>query len=149
MWKENWQIYMIKGGLCVCLSVCMYPSSAHSFGPMGMKLGMDNPWDPGKAPSGQKVKKIFFFAFLCVSEHFQSIETNFFLRKLCEREARSSRERSDNVGNCIGTRVWCLLVLYRQTDSHSYCSKNITPPPFHGGVKSRKNDTLKESFVFW
>ena len=27
--------------------VCMYPSSAHSFGPIGMKLGMDIPWDPG------------------------------------------------------------------------------------------------------
>ena len=40
-------IYMIKEGLSVCLSVCMYPSIAHSFGPIGMKLGMDTPWDPG------------------------------------------------------------------------------------------------------
>ena len=24
----------------------MYPSSVHSFGPIGMKLGMDTPWDP-------------------------------------------------------------------------------------------------------
>ena len=27
--------------------LCMYPFSAHSFGPIGMKLGMDTPWDPG------------------------------------------------------------------------------------------------------
>ena len=27
--------------------LCMYPSSAHSFGPISMKLGMDIPWDPG------------------------------------------------------------------------------------------------------
>ena len=31
----------------VCMYVCMYPSSADSFGPIGMKLGMDTPWDPG------------------------------------------------------------------------------------------------------
>ena len=31
----------------VCTYLCMYPSSAHSFGPIGMKLGMDIPWDPG------------------------------------------------------------------------------------------------------
>ena len=31
----------------VCMYVCMYPSSAHSFGPIGMKLGMDIPWDAG------------------------------------------------------------------------------------------------------
>ena len=24
----------------------MYPSSAHSFSPIGMKLGTDTPWDP-------------------------------------------------------------------------------------------------------
>ena len=29
----------------VCLSV--YPSSAHSFGPIDMKLGMDAPWNLG------------------------------------------------------------------------------------------------------
>ena len=40
-------VYIIKEGLSVCLCVCMYPSSAHSFGPIGMKLGMDTPWDPG------------------------------------------------------------------------------------------------------
>ena len=26
--------------------VCMYSSSAHSFDPIVMKLGMDTPWDP-------------------------------------------------------------------------------------------------------
>ena len=26
--------------------VCLYPSSAHSFDPIVMKLGMDTPWDP-------------------------------------------------------------------------------------------------------
>ena len=31
--------------MCVC--VFMYPCSAHSFGPIGMKLGMDTPCDPG------------------------------------------------------------------------------------------------------
>ena len=25
----------------------MYPSSAHKFGTIGMKLGIDTPWDPG------------------------------------------------------------------------------------------------------
>ena len=44
-------IYIIKEGLSVCvsvcLSVCMYPSSAHSFEPIGMKLDMDTSWDPG------------------------------------------------------------------------------------------------------
>ena len=42
---------MIKIGrfvcLSVCLFVCLYPSSAHSFGPIGVKFGMDTPWDPG------------------------------------------------------------------------------------------------------
>ena len=33
--------------MSVCLCVCMYPSSAHSFGTIGMKLGMDTPWEPG------------------------------------------------------------------------------------------------------
>ena len=41
-------IYIIKEGLFVCVTVCMSPSSAHSFGPIGMKLGMDTPWDPGR-----------------------------------------------------------------------------------------------------
>ena len=36
-------VYIIIEGL----SVYMYPSSAHSFGPISMKLGMDTPWDPG------------------------------------------------------------------------------------------------------
>ena len=35
-------VYVIK----IALSVCLYPSSAHSFSPIGMKLGMDTPWDP-------------------------------------------------------------------------------------------------------
>ena len=41
IWKML-EIYMIK----VALSVRMYPSSAYSFSPIGMKLGMDSPWDP-------------------------------------------------------------------------------------------------------
>ena len=44
-------IYIIRIGrfvcLSVCLSVCVYPFSAHCFSPIGMKLGMDTPWDPG------------------------------------------------------------------------------------------------------
>ena len=31
----------------VCMYVCLYPSSAHSFDPIVIKLGMDTPWDPG------------------------------------------------------------------------------------------------------
>ena len=31
----------------VCLFAHVYPSSTHSFGPTGMKLGMETPWDPG------------------------------------------------------------------------------------------------------
>ena len=31
----------------VAMYVCMYPSSAHSFDPIVMKLGMDTPWDAG------------------------------------------------------------------------------------------------------
>ena len=38
------------GGPSVCLSVClsvsMYSSNAHRFGPIGMKIGMYTPWDP-------------------------------------------------------------------------------------------------------
>ena len=33
--------------MSLCTYVCLYPSSAHSFDPIGMKLGMDTPWDPG------------------------------------------------------------------------------------------------------
>ena len=40
------KINMIKVALSVCLFVCLYPSSAQSFSPIGMKLGMDTPWDP-------------------------------------------------------------------------------------------------------
>ena len=45
--KNNVQkrIYIIKVALSVCLFVCLYPSSAHSFSLIGMKLGMDTPWD--------------------------------------------------------------------------------------------------------
>ena len=42
---------------------------------------------------GQKVN-FFFFAFLCVSEHFESIETHFFFENFCEHEAQNARERS-------------------------------------------------------
>ena len=48
--NELQQIYIIEIGhfvqLFVCLSVHVYPSSAHSFASIGMKLGMDTPWDP-------------------------------------------------------------------------------------------------------
>ena len=47
MWQGYiFLIYIIKVALSVCLFVCLYPSSAHSFSPIGMKLGMDTPWDP-------------------------------------------------------------------------------------------------------
>ena len=38
---------MIKEGLSVCLYVYMYPFSAHSFGPINMKLGLDIIWTLG------------------------------------------------------------------------------------------------------
>ena len=55
--------------LFVFLAVC-FPQAPTVFYPIGMKLGMDTPWDPG-IDTG-------VFAFLCVSEHFESIETLFF-----------------------------------------------------------------------
>ena len=39
-------ISVIKTGRFVCPPVCVYPSSAHSFGPISMKLGMDTLLDP-------------------------------------------------------------------------------------------------------
>ena len=42
---NNDNLYIINGGLSLCLYLC--PSSAHSFGPIRMKLGMDTPKDPG------------------------------------------------------------------------------------------------------
>ena len=43
---------------------------------------------------GQNEQTIFF-AFLRVSEHFESIETHFFFENFCESEARNARERSE------------------------------------------------------
>ena len=46
-----------------------------------------------KRVMGQRGKKKFFFAFLCVSEHFESIETHFFFSKIfmsAKRKARAS-----------------------------------------------------------
>ena len=71
----------------VCMYVFMYPSSAHRFGPISMKL----------------------------PEHFESIEIHLFFGKSllagsakrvrakrvrCEREAQSVRERSDQECEC-------------------------------------------------
>ena len=42
----------------------------------------------------QRGKKIFF-AFLCVLDHFESIETHFFFENFREREARNAHERSE------------------------------------------------------
>ena len=36
----------------------------------------------------------FFFAFLCVSEHFQLIETHFFFKNFREHEEQNAREQS-------------------------------------------------------
>ena len=39
---------------------------------------------------------MFLFAFLCVSEHFKSIETHFFFSKnFCEHEVQNVRKRSE------------------------------------------------------
>ena len=85
--------------LFVCLFVCLYLSSAYSFGPIGMKLGPLE-WHGvcevelchsffvvrAQRVSGQRVK--FFLHFdLCVSEHFELIETHFFFENFREREA--------------------------------------------------------------
>ena len=45
----------------------------------------------------KRVKKnFFFFAFLRVSEHFESIETHFFFfENFREREAQNAREQSE------------------------------------------------------
>ena len=37
----------------------------------------------------------FDFAFLCVSEHFKSIETHFFFLNFCERKAQNVHKRSE------------------------------------------------------
>ena len=42
---------------------------------------------------GQRGK--FFFAFLCVSEHFESIETHFFFENVYERKVQNACERSE------------------------------------------------------
>ena len=58
-----------------------------------MKFGLDIPWDPGNdigyvmfqevrhsrfALCVYQAKGVIFFAFLCVSEHFEPIKTHFF-----------------------------------------------------------------------
>ena len=110
-------------------TVCMYPYCAHSLGPIGMNLGMDTPWrwhGIGKVAlhlSHYEVhiasNELTFFvvvAFLCVSEHFESIETLFFL-KSNEREVRTClsskmraqrlRERSDWECDCKAWEQKC------------------------------------------
>ena len=37
----------VRVSLCVCMSVYMYPFSAHSFELINMKLGLGTPWDSG------------------------------------------------------------------------------------------------------
>ena len=76
----------------------MYPSSNHIFSPIGMKLGMDTPWDPGgdmgfvSSPLGHCATRLrvmgqtFFFHFYA----FQSIlsrlrHTIFFFKNFCVR----------------------------------------------------------------
>ena len=96
----------------------MYASSANSFGPIGMKLGMDTPRDPGNdmgqvrfsfaacalryERSAQRVKekKSYFFAFLCVLEHFESIQTGFFSKIYRASKAQNTREQ-DASARCI------------------------------------------------
>ena len=84
--------------LSVCVCVCVYPSSAHSFGPIGMKLGMDlGPLEwhgAGKVAlrcSCQRVNFLFegcLVALLCVSEHLESIEIHFFRKSSWARSAK-------------------------------------------------------------
>ena len=94
----------------------MYPSSAHSFGPIGMKLGIDTPWDPGSGMGQERLHFsasfglcakhellhrgmiFFFFAFLCISEHFKSIETLlllFLLIFMTTKRARAKQARCE------------------------------------------------------
>ena len=45
---------------------------------------------------GQEGKRFFFFiAFLCVSEHFESIETHFFFKNFRKRLAQNARKWSE------------------------------------------------------
>ena len=76
-----------------------------------MKLGMDTPWDPAgdlgvdkvctfplrlcvKRVMGQRGKLFFFFAFLCVSEQFESVETFTFFPKIIAMSAKRERDAS-------------------------------------------------------
>ena len=74
---------MIKTGQFVCLSVCPavrpYPSSAHDFGLIGMKLGMDTLWDPGG--DMRYVRLRFAASALCYKRSVQRVKgvKNFFL----------------------------------------------------------------------
>ena len=43
LWKADGH----RRAIYVPIYVCLYPSSAHSFDPIVMKLGMDTPLDPG------------------------------------------------------------------------------------------------------
>ena len=45
-----------------------------------------------------------FFAFLCVSEHFESIETHFFFIKFGERKAQNACEQSEQDASVIMLR---------------------------------------------
>ena len=87
-----------------------------------------------------------FLAFLCVSDHFESIETHFFFENFREREARNVRERNNREYEheaqsaegakrpsspaglaWRGTKWLAGLVLYE-------ISPFVTPPRNRGGV---------------
>ena len=52
----------------------------------------------GKPKGAKRLSRptvLAFLAFLCVSEHFDLIETNFFFKSFCERKLRNKREQSE------------------------------------------------------
>ena len=80
----------------MCVSVCQYVCPAFtayiSVRLIVLKFHCATPLKLCARVKG--VKK--FFAFLCVSEHFESIETRFFFfENFREREAQNARERSE------------------------------------------------------
>ena len=94
----NYNSYIRKR---LCVSVCICPS-VHNVGPISMKLGMGfGPWEwhgVGKVVFTSCLKLILRhrgkkkFAFMCVSEHFESKKAFFFFKIFCERKERCAVE---------------------------------------------------------
>ena len=100
----------------LCLSVCpaikAYISVTMSW--IWMKLGAIDCIKISKRVIGQRGKH-FFFAFLCVSEHFKSIETLLFFRKFSwARSAKRARASCKWVGpiDCFMKKSFSSFILF-------------------------------------